>query len=119
MKDVNMETVLRDLLAEVREARTWAALPTVLTKRRAARELSISLSKLKALIRDGELSVCEVGRSTMVPASEVLRIADSARREEATATQRPRQSRKARGTSPVEEARKVRQSLKKHPRRST
>ncbi|MBN1208967.1 MAG: helix-turn-helix domain-containing protein [Myxococcaceae bacterium] len=110
----SLERMLEELLAEVREVRSWGALPTVLTKRRAARELGVSPSKLKQLIRRGELAVCQVGRSTMVPASEVQRIAASARRKPAA----PGRARKEkRPTSPAEEARAVRSALKDSPRR--
>lgn len=53
-------------------------LPRVLTKERAAKELSISLSKLKRLLRDGVLMSVAVGRRRMVPAVEIERLATPA-----------------------------------------
>lgn len=114
MTDADLLAEVRRILREVQELRgvVEKRLPTVLTKQRAAQELSISLSKLKGLIRSGELMVCEVGRTSMVPASEVQRLAASARREAAAA--RPARPRKPKhSTSPAEEAAKARRALKK------
>lgn len=100
------------LLEEIRALRDLQGLPTILTKKRAARELGVSLSKLKALIRTGEIAICGVGRTSMVPASEVRRIAASARREAAPPA-RPARARKAKHAGAAEEASAVRAALKK------
>jgi hypothetical protein len=50
-------------------------LPSVLTKKRAAKELSVSVSKLKRMIRDGRIFTVEIGRTQMVPAREIERLA--------------------------------------------
>lgn len=111
LREPQLEALLKELLVELRASGLGhGGLPSVLSKRRAARELDISLSKLKALIRDGALMVCEVGSATMVPASEVRRIADSARRV-AVAPGRP--VRKVKRSGATEEARAVRAALKK------
>lgn len=50
-------------------------LPSVLTFKRAAFELSIGLTKLKSLVRAGKIATCEVGDRKGIPSSEILRIA--------------------------------------------
>lgn len=67
--------MLEVLLAEIRSIRSEQRLPTVLSKKLAARELSISVSKLKALIRAGDILTCKIGRTTGVPSSEIVRLA--------------------------------------------
>jgi hypothetical protein len=116
MVENELRQLVEDLLKEVRELRGGTGLPSVLTKQRAARELSISLSKLKGLIRAGDIAVCDVGKTTMVPASEVLRLAKAMRR---VAPQRARPVKRTRqqGLNPAEEAAKVRGALKKKPTR--
>jgi len=113
-----LERILEELLVELRAVKNSAALPTVLTKRRAALELSVSLSKLKGLIRAGEIMVCEVGSTTMVPASEIRRLAQSARAQASnSSSSRPAHTRASRKpTSPAEEARQVRDALRKRGR---
>lgn len=54
-------------------------LPHVLNRKEAARELSISLSRLKAMIRDGEISqTLPLGKVRGIPRSEILRLATPA-----------------------------------------
>jgi hypothetical protein len=111
-----LELLLEELLVELREIRQTRRLPAVLSKKRAAQELSISLSKLKGLIRSGDIMVCEVGDTTMVPSSEIRRITEAAQAP-ASPSRSPRPSRTARKVtkpaSPAEEARKVRVALKR------
>lgn len=109
----SMEQVLEALLAEVREAKNWTALPTVLSKKRAARELGISLSKLKTLIRTGDLATCIVGRTAMVPASEVQRIAAVRKKPVAPARSGRARSKKASTRPTPSEAEKIRAALKR------
>lgn len=88
-----------------------APLPTVLTKRRAATELSVSPSKLKAMIRKGQIMTCEVGDSTGIPSSEVLRIASAQGRPKPERPARtPRPPRVPKGPT---EAEKIRAALGK------
>ncbi len=103
------------LLEEIRTLRDLQGLPTILTKKRAARELGVSLSKLKGLMRRGELAVCEVGRTTMIPASEVTRIADAKRFLTEPTGARSSSTRTRRGAPRGEptEAQKIRAALKK------
>lgn len=70
-----VETKLDELLNEIRGLKREAGLPTVLTKRRAAKELSIGLTKLEQLIAGGQIATCDVGDRKMVPASEIARLA--------------------------------------------
>lgn len=107
--------LVHQLVAEVRALRDslGGELPTVLSKRRAARELDISLSKLKGLIRRGELMTCEVGRTTMVPASEVRRIAESARRQPAAQVPPAPARKRRKATTPAQEARTIRAAVKR------
>jgi hypothetical protein len=51
------------------------ALPRVLTKERAALELSISITKLNRLIRSGRLLMVQIGERQMIPSTEVERVA--------------------------------------------
>lgn len=50
-------------------------LPTVLAMKEAARELSISLTTLKELVRRREILTVMIGKRRMVPASEIRRMA--------------------------------------------
>lgn len=68
---------MEQLLAELRALRaevTGAALPQALDYERAARELSVSVSQLRKLIRHGDIATVMVGRRAKVPASEVRRL---------------------------------------------
>jgi len=70
--------VVGQVLAEVRALRLMIegrGLPQVLTMKRAAVELSVSLSQLGVLIRSGSLLTVTIGKRRMVPASEVRRLA--------------------------------------------
>lgn len=50
--------------------------PDAVTKKIAAQRLSISLSKLKGMIRSGEISTCQIGGTTMIPMREIRRLAE-------------------------------------------
>jgi hypothetical protein len=73
----NVEQLLGELIAQVRmmSERMEPGLPLVLNKRRAARELDISPSKLKGMIQRGQISTCRVGASTGIPRAELERLA--------------------------------------------
>lgn len=77
------ETLLEQLLREVRELRAHMnegpSLPAVLTRKRAARELSISARKLRDMEKSGDVLTCEIGDSTMIPRSEIERLATPTR----------------------------------------
>lgn len=81
MSTANLESKLEELFAQVKALndRWEKPLPSVLTKRMAAKELSISVSKLKGMIARGLIMECEVGDSMGIPSSEIRRIAESAR----------------------------------------
>lgn len=120
MADKALQEVVEQLLAEVRSMKGQLdkKLPTVLSKKHAAQELDISLSKLKGLIRKGEIRVCEVGGTTGVPASEIRRIAESATRA-GQPVRRSASSRRVRGPKPTDgmtEAEKIRAALRKPKR---
>jgi excisionase family DNA binding protein len=65
---------MEQVLAELRALVAGAFLPQAMDYERAARELSISVSQLRKLIRRGELAVVMIGRRPKVPASEVRRL---------------------------------------------
>lgn len=74
-----MEKHLEGLISQAREVMDglkWAStLPTVLSMKLAARELSCSASKIKLMVRKGQLLRCPVGDSWGIPKQEILRIA--------------------------------------------
>ncbi|QQR47795.1 hypothetical protein JKA73_17830 [Myxococcus xanthus] len=113
--DAHLQGLLERLLLEVQALRGGMdkPLPTVLTKKRAAEELSVSLSKLKAMIRSGEILVCEVGSTTGVPSSEIRRIAAARSSVKAPRPSGARARSSRRATSPTEEAAQVRAALRK------
>jgi hypothetical protein len=119
MSEQSLEETIRSLMREVQLLRAdlqrQAQRPVILSKKRAATELSISLSKLKTLIRTGEISVCEVGRTTMVPASEVARLAEARKSRTAPvpSRSRPATARKASPAAARSEADKIRAALRK------
>lgn len=90
-------------------------LPSLLTQQMAAKEFSISLSKLKGLIRDGTLQTVKIGGKghPMVSADEIRRCVNQWTREQSVT--RPGRRRK---TPPgkydaKEEAAKLAEALKK------
>jgi len=66
---------LNEAIAKITERLGGTDLPMVLTRERAAKELSVSVSTLKKLIREGKVFTVEIGRRRMVPSAEVLRLA--------------------------------------------
>lgn len=86
-----------------------APMPKVLTRERAAHELSVSLTTLKQMIRDGQLVTVSIGKRQMVPASEVMRLAKPAPAKKASSAHRPR----AAASTALDEASAVRALLKK------
>jgi hypothetical protein len=82
------------------------AMPQVLTRERAAQELSISLTTLKQLIKSKQLATVLVGKRQMVPASEVMRLAKPALRKVKQPLRRAM-------TSAADEVSAVRELLKK------
>lgn len=66
-----IEELLREMIAEVRRENTASRLPTVLSRKAAARELSISVKTLMRRISAGTIQVCEDG----IPRSEIERLA--------------------------------------------
>lgn len=65
---------MEQVLAELRALVAGASLPAALDYERAARELSVSVSQLRKLIRHGDIAVVMVGRRPKVPASEIRRL---------------------------------------------
>lgn len=65
-------------IAERLVERPGGTLPRVLTKDQAAKQLSISVRKLRGLIRDGLVVTVPIGRRNLIPLSEVERMADPA-----------------------------------------
>ncbi len=76
MKSVEEQlAAIRKRLEEIHEEQGFAGLPTVVTMQRAARELSVSTTTLKLMIRRRELMTVPIGKRQMVPASEIRRLA--------------------------------------------
>jgi hypothetical protein len=74
---MDIETELRrvsEALEEISSRIEGRELPLVLTKQRAAKELSRSLSIVKQLIRDGMILTVKIKGTVMIPASEVIRL---------------------------------------------
>lgn len=71
-----------ELLAFIRDLAASRGLPTLLTLKAAARELSVSETTLKGLVRNGDLQVVRIGARRMVPASEIRRLAIPPKRQE-------------------------------------
>jgi len=109
----DVQVLFERLMGEMKALREdrERSLPTVLSKRRAAEELSISLSKLKGMIRQGAILVCEVGGTTGIPASEIRRIASAVLDTKAPRMRRPRRA--LRTGSPKDEAAEVRSALRR------
>lgn len=105
---------LRDELRQLRE-KVESPLPRMLTYERAAQELSVSVTKVKQLVRAGALATCEVGKRKHVPRIEIERIERSASFA-ATPRSAPRPARARAERRPYnakEEAAKARAALKK------
>lgn len=102
---------LNELKAQVvqLQALVQPELPQVLTKKRAARELSVSLTTLNRLVAAGQIWVVHLGGRQMVPASEVRRVASIQR----TSARRPKQVEPSPPPSAKLEAEKARAMLKK------
>jgi hypothetical protein len=73
--------LLHRLMADVRALRdeVGSALPTVCSRKRAAKELDISVAKLKGMERRGQITRVPVGDGWGVPRDEILRIAGKAK----------------------------------------
>lgn len=69
-----MEQKVDALMAMLETMAGRTSLPRVLTMKRAAYELSVSRSKLKTMVRRGQIRTCEVGSRPGIPLSEILRI---------------------------------------------
>lgn len=76
MRDVALLVAVVEGLRELKIAVEGSAqLPMVLTTKRAARELSVSSTTLKLMIKRQLLHTVMIGRRRMVPASEIRRLA--------------------------------------------
>lgn len=75
--DVRLDRFFEELRAELAPIRAalQTPLPTLLTLKRAAQELSMSPSTVKRLIQAGKLGTRKLGGRRMVPASEIRRLA--------------------------------------------
>jgi len=107
----SVERELQSIRAEMR--RITGALPLLLTFKQAARELSVSLSKVKQMVRAGIIQTVrlEPNGHPRIPVAEVTRIAAS-KRPNGSNHGRSRQARVARGSgSAAREA--VRTALRK------
>lgn len=73
MTEQELERIVQQLRQEFLGLRLQ--LPAVLSKKRAAEELSISVTKLMELVRCGAVLTVKIGKTKMIPASEVRRLA--------------------------------------------
>jgi len=110
---VDREEMLAELLREVRsllDAGVRRDLPSALTIARAAEELSVSVRKLRRMVSEGEIFACEVGRTRMIPRSEIERLTTP---QEAP-RRAPRRVAARRGaSSPRAEAERLRAALRR------
>lgn len=80
--ELELERLLGQIFAKLsrlEERISLDALPTVLTRQRAAEELSISVTTLQRLIRRGDVLTVMVLDRAMVPKSEVQKYATATR----------------------------------------
>lgn len=89
---------MQSIRAEMR--RITGALPLLLTFKQAARELSVSLSKVKQMVRAGILQTVrlEPNGHPRIPVAEVTRVAAAATSRRTGATSRSPRSRVAAGS---------------------
>jgi excisionase family DNA binding protein len=94
------EDVLEHLLREIAKLNEkvdrlqGGRMPAMLTFEEAAREMSIGLTVLKRMVKDGAILVIDgVGERRRIPSEEILRFVRSASR--ATTAQKPASGRKA------------------------
>jgi excisionase family DNA binding protein len=112
---MNVEKVLINLLKEVRElkklqAKSSGPLPQVLTYKQAAEQLSVGMTKLKAMVKRLEIRPCDVGKRKMIPLTEVQRMSQPAPVKESSPRARKRRSPDR--YDPKAEAAKIRAGLK-------
>jgi hypothetical protein len=123
----NLEALLAELLKQLEQLPrqvSTTALPSALTKKHAARELSIGITKLKAMVRSGAIATCDVGGKQQIPRSEILRLTTpNGKRAKISRAQSPDMSRAAQiralskksvGTTPKEKAAAIRDLTKRH-----
>jgi hypothetical protein len=113
----HLDELLKELRDEVRELRKKMSmpLPRVLTQSMAAEQLSISVSKLKGMIRAGGIATCTVGDRKMIPLTEIERIARPSKDGATEAPPPPRTSggrKKASTYDAAAEAAAIRASLR-------
>lgn len=116
---MSLEKQLEGLLREIRELKEWRRLPTLLTPKRAAAELSISVRKLLGHVAQGDILASRIGPRgrPMIPADEVLRIARPKAAPRPSPAKPP--SRRPRGTGSVDdELRKVDAALRSRRKKS-
>lgn len=92
---------------------TGSALPPLLTKRAAAAALSVSLSKLKQLIRSHVVLTVMLDKRAMVPASEVQRLATPRSGQPPSVRQASRRKQVPQGLTGAAGAAALRASLRK------
>ncbi len=68
-----IEGLLKEIMAELRE-RGATPMPTLLTLKAAAGQLSIGMTKLRELVNAQVVMTTELGGRQMVPASEIARL---------------------------------------------
>lgn len=114
---VAVRAEVKQVLAELRGFRD---LPLVLSPEQACRELrGISPSKLKQMVRDGEILRCKVGKTYGFPRDEIVRIASKFVGPNGGPPKPPRpsgpkaNSRKSKSSSPAEMAARARALAKK------
>lgn len=71
---MTVDEMLAALRAEMHDL-AQGRLPVVVTYKRAAFELSVGLTKLRAMIKAGHIQTCELMDRRGIPSSEIYRIA--------------------------------------------
>lgn len=101
------EELVERLLAEVRRVAESGRLPTTLSMPRAARELDVSLTTLKRMVRVGRILTCEIGGRLHIPKDEILRLATPTKPKSTPPPPPPR------GAAAKKEAEKIRALARK------
>jgi excisionase family DNA binding protein len=114
----NVEEQLAELNREVRKLVErleigTSSLPQLLTYQRAAHELSVSLTKVRRLIKAGVLPTIKLGGRKYIPSREIERIARSASTQNVSRLRTSGGRPKAKRYDAKEEAAKLRAKLKK------
>lgn len=87
-----MELVNDEITPELKRLaeKVESPMPPILPYRLAAQKMSIGSTKLKSMVRTGEISNCLVGQRKMIPSSEIYRLSQPIRVKARTSGGRPK-----------------------------